>query len=457
MNHDQQYHFSYFSLPSPSPSLPATFYPDLRHSPISLPEVRLFQNAQPELHRPISDSPVRQYRSQSDTYSFATPTRSEVVSPAPEVRPRIPRPPNAFMLFRSNMLRTKAIPQTAEKRQQQLSKVAGECWNLLSPEEKQVWHNEAAKQLREHQLKYPHYKFTPAARGSSRKMKKDGQQSVVADKNRVRELREKWTQIYGPAVAPSRRRKPKQNAHSLPRSEPDPSLESLFTDPSFAFTSSPPSSLTASPSSSVSDGSLPPIFPNPSYPHYSENQPYSSSGFFMNDYPFPRPSSTSSNSSCDGSVISSASSFDAPSTSFAPSYSVSSSPPLDDNALCAGFSGLDITPTATSFRESDMCPQPLNPLRQPPSFIRLSNEGTSSELPFLSPLVPSPSEHGANYPEESYVDGTSAYPGFIPPFLYDSSRLGELDFNSLGPIPSPNGDSLNFGSWSFIEEESSGL
>ncbi|KAJ3762996.1 high mobility group box domain-containing protein, partial [Lentinula raphanica] len=81
--------------------------------------------------------------------------------PVTDASPRIPRPPNAFMLFRSNMLKTKAIPATAERRQQQLSKVAGECWNLMSPEEKQVWHDEAARRMREHQLKYPNYKFAP--------------------------------------------------------------------------------------------------------------------------------------------------------------------------------------------------------------------------------------------------------------------------------------------------------
>ncbi|KAF9068677.1 high mobility group box domain-containing protein, partial [Rhodocollybia butyracea] len=73
----------------------------------------------------------------------------------------IPRPPNAFMLFRSHMLKTKAIPPSAERRQQQLSKVAGECWNLLTQEERKPWHDEAARLLKEHQRKYPDYKFTP--------------------------------------------------------------------------------------------------------------------------------------------------------------------------------------------------------------------------------------------------------------------------------------------------------
>ncbi|KAJ4487559.1 hypothetical protein J3R30DRAFT_3696281 [Lentinula aciculospora] len=438
MNHDQNYCFSHVSLPSSSPASSASFYPNCLRPPISLPEARY---TFPELCQPTNDLPVPLYKSPPDTYSFATSTES-LPSPIPEVKLHVPRPPNAFMLFRSNMLKTKAIPQTAEKRQQQLSKVAGECWNLLSPAEKQVWHDEAAKQLREHQVKYPDYKFTPASRGSSRKMKRDADQLATSDKDRVRELREKWTQIYGPAAAPSRRRKPKQKVHNMPRSEPDLESQSLFSNPALAFPTSPTPSRTSSPSSSVRDGSLPPVFPNPSYPHYSEKQPYNFNGFFMNDHPVPRPPSTSSNSSCDGSVISSVDALTYPTISS----------PRSDNGLCAGFNDLDITPTVASFRESDMHTQPPNALRQPPSFTSLISERTLSEPPFLSPLIPSPSELVTNFPEQIYAGGAFTDPnstGFVPPFSYDPPRLDELNFGSLGPIPSVNGDFMDFGSWNF--------
>ncbi|KAI0065932.1 hypothetical protein BV25DRAFT_1789169, partial [Artomyces pyxidatus] len=73
----------------------------------------------------------------------------------------IPRPPNAFMLFRSHMLNSKQIPKDVERRQQHLSRVAGECWNMLPPEEKKKWQAEAARVLAEHKAKYPSYKFTP--------------------------------------------------------------------------------------------------------------------------------------------------------------------------------------------------------------------------------------------------------------------------------------------------------
>ncbi|KIK63578.1 hypothetical protein GYMLUDRAFT_162520, partial [Collybiopsis luxurians FD-317 M1] len=91
-------------------------------------------------------------------------TRPDSCQPSRDADPKppsthIPRPPNPFMLFRSYMLKKKTIPESVEKRQQQLSKVIGQCWNLLPPEEKQPWIDEAARLRREHQLMYPGYKF----------------------------------------------------------------------------------------------------------------------------------------------------------------------------------------------------------------------------------------------------------------------------------------------------------
>ncbi|KAH9912613.1 high mobility group box domain-containing protein, partial [Epithele typhae] len=73
----------------------------------------------------------------------------------------IPRPPNAFMLYRSHLLKTGKIPKEFEHRQQNISRVAGECWNMLSMDEKAVWHAEARNALELHKLRHPDYKFAP--------------------------------------------------------------------------------------------------------------------------------------------------------------------------------------------------------------------------------------------------------------------------------------------------------
>lgn len=312
-------------------------YTDGIHSPISLPEVRLSKYSRLNSLQPASASYLE---SPSDGFSVSEPE-------TPETRPRIPRPANAFLLFRSNMTKTGAIPAKAEKRQQQLSKVAGECWHLLPPAEKQVWYDKAAELLREHVLKYPDYKFTPAARGTSRKAKGKEAQSAEEGKDRIRELREKWTHVYGPAASPTRRRKPKQKEHSLARSEPDPEIDSLF--PALSFTDSrSSSSLPPSPSGSVDD-ILPPMFPNPSYPHYPENQPlnFYNSGA-GNERSFPRSPSAPSNQSFDIPFTYSGMFFDDSMSSSASSGGEPHSP-SSDLGLSAGFNDLNIVSRLTPF------------------------------------------------------------------------------------------------------------
>ncbi|KAI0035393.1 high mobility group box domain-containing protein, partial [Vararia minispora EC-137] len=76
---------------------------------------------------------------------------------------RIPRPPNAFMLFRSAFIKDEALNVTKEERKQQnLSCLAGEIWNKMSEEHKGLWKARAQAALREHQEKFPQYKYQPA-------------------------------------------------------------------------------------------------------------------------------------------------------------------------------------------------------------------------------------------------------------------------------------------------------
>ncbi|KAJ7276337.1 hypothetical protein B0H12DRAFT_1005161, partial [Mycena haematopus] len=72
---------------------------------------------------------------------------------------RIPRPPNAFILYRSDLLKKQKIPDHVERRQQNLSRIAGQCWNLLPPDEKRMWQDRAAKQAELHLIEHPDYRF----------------------------------------------------------------------------------------------------------------------------------------------------------------------------------------------------------------------------------------------------------------------------------------------------------
>ncbi|KAH8082806.1 hypothetical protein BXZ70DRAFT_585377 [Cristinia sonorae] len=91
----------------------------------------------------------------------------------------IPRPPNAFMLFRADFVRQKHVPGSIETNHGSLSKIIGEspsfclstcfdskdvtgnCWRALPLEEKKTWENLAKQAKAKHQKLYPDYRFRP--------------------------------------------------------------------------------------------------------------------------------------------------------------------------------------------------------------------------------------------------------------------------------------------------------
>lgn len=238
-----------------------------RHAPAPVHYQQYISATQPSKNG-LSDLPP------SSDKPLLTPT-------APPAQPEhIPRPPNAFMLYRSDFLKRRVIPSHVERRQQNLSRIAGECWNLLSTEEKGRWQDEAARVLAEHQRKNPNYKFTPAPRGS-RRAKSKGQRSDTEGHDRIREIRETYTLIAGPAAAPVRRRRVRgqQRNDDTEKVGDTTLLEALGTPlpPSI-----PPSPSLASPSpGGLSDTpALPPFFPQYSFPHVvTPRRPSTSLGF----------------------------------------------------------------------------------------------------------------------------------------------------------------------------------
>lgn len=138
-----------------------------------------------------------------------SPTTPIPPKPASSSRSHVPRPPNAFMIYRSELIKSRSIPEDVEHRQQNISRLAGECWNLLSPEEKAKYHEKAAEVLREHQRLNPDYKFTPAPRGSRRSKTKTPTEVPSDDSQRLRRIRETYIKVLGPSKVAQRRRKRK--------------------------------------------------------------------------------------------------------------------------------------------------------------------------------------------------------------------------------------------------------
>ncbi|KAF7329500.1 HMG box domain-containing protein [Mycena kentingensis (nom. inval.)] len=74
----------------------------------------------------------------------------------------IPRPPNAFILFRSSFIRTQNVPERVEGNHSQLSKIIGRYWKALPQEEKAKWEDKARAAQAEHRRRYPDWRFRPA-------------------------------------------------------------------------------------------------------------------------------------------------------------------------------------------------------------------------------------------------------------------------------------------------------
>lgn len=98
----------------------------------------------------------------------------------------IPRPPNAFMLFRADFVRQKHVPGSIETNHGSLSKIIGNCWRSLPLEEKRVWEVKAKHAKAEHKLTYPEYRFRPIH--NKNKEKKEKPVTTPDDERRCEEV-----------------------------------------------------------------------------------------------------------------------------------------------------------------------------------------------------------------------------------------------------------------------------
>ncbi|KAF8638689.1 hypothetical protein AX17_002011 [Amanita inopinata Kibby_2008] len=87
----------------------------------------------------------------------------------------IPRPPNAFILFRSFFIRSQQVPGKVEGNHSTLSKIIGKYWKALPREEREKWELEAVAAQAEHRRKYPDWRFRPGANAAiSKPRTRDG-------------------------------------------------------------------------------------------------------------------------------------------------------------------------------------------------------------------------------------------------------------------------------------------
>ncbi|KAG6903002.1 hypothetical protein C0995_008575 [Termitomyces sp. Mi166 len=126
---------------------------------------------------------------------YQTPSHLSSPSPqksAPRLRSgnRIPRPRNAFMIFRSEFWAGAKISKSVEHDHRHISRIIGHCWNQLTEEGKAVWRRRAEQEKIEHQIKYPGYRFSPNVRTKQvikRNVKRNGEDEMLRCK-KVAEL-----------------------------------------------------------------------------------------------------------------------------------------------------------------------------------------------------------------------------------------------------------------------------
>ncbi|KAJ7661074.1 hypothetical protein B0H17DRAFT_1212361 [Mycena rosella] len=105
--------------------------------------------------------------------TFMPPANFDAPEPSRKQRTRhsrkqpeghIPRPPNAFILFRSSFIRSQRVSSEVETSHSTLSKIIGLTWQNLPEDERRVWHTKARAAGEEHRRKFPAYTFRPLHR-----------------------------------------------------------------------------------------------------------------------------------------------------------------------------------------------------------------------------------------------------------------------------------------------------
>lgn len=114
---------------------------------------------------------------------------------------RIPRPRNAFILFRQKYHQLVLDEGSVIRTNPEVSRELGRRWRSLSPEEKDHWNNLAEEEKKNHANKYPGYKYTPRRNGKNKgcpacRQKALRQQQVQLHNQQMMQLQQDQYQQY---------------------------------------------------------------------------------------------------------------------------------------------------------------------------------------------------------------------------------------------------------------------
>ncbi|KAF5377219.1 hypothetical protein D9615_006392 [Tricholomella constricta] len=151
--------------------------PDQGLSPAEFDTPTIYQYS--EGSSPSDSLPPSPIYEESPALSSMRATKS-----APRLRSgnRVPRPRNAFMIFRSEFWADSKISKSVERDHRHISRIIGHCWNQLPEEEKDVWRRKAEEEKIEHAKRYPGYRFSPNTRTKQvirRNVKRNGEDELL--------------------------------------------------------------------------------------------------------------------------------------------------------------------------------------------------------------------------------------------------------------------------------------
>ncbi|KAJ7166941.1 hypothetical protein C8R46DRAFT_1095597 [Mycena filopes] len=138
-------------------------YPHLH----SMPADRVLSAGYDGLHRQTTQQIPMDRHGDGLSSSSTRPARTRHSRKNPDGH--IPRPPNAFILFRSSFIRSQRVSPDVETNHSTLSKIIGLTWKNLPPAERRVWQAKAHAGVEEHRRRFPKYAFRPGHRSAAEK------------------------------------------------------------------------------------------------------------------------------------------------------------------------------------------------------------------------------------------------------------------------------------------------
>ncbi|TFY83493.1 hypothetical protein EWM64_g514 [Hericium alpestre] len=92
----------------------------------------------------------------------------------------IPRPRNAFILFRCDFVAQKKVPASVEHDHRNISRIAGRIWQGMGETERAPWVAMAAKEKEEHRRRYPGYRYSPVGEVGDANIRREKRKSGKA-------------------------------------------------------------------------------------------------------------------------------------------------------------------------------------------------------------------------------------------------------------------------------------